>query len=211
MRRRTGGTILVVAAIVAVVALPARADWLPAQVAEGAAQQLADRFGALGEVTDREGLVEGTRGIVGAMRGTIDGWGAEGTLERAPGFERFTVPSSGDRWLDAMGRYSVCNLILLRQLEDPAFADDQNARLTSVLGLTSITLAVFRLRDPYVAAGGTQGRIEAYLTSAELEPLFASIQTDAELRADAEARCTPVVVESLQGALRFMAEMGGSE
>jgi len=209
MRGRAVKGLSIGAALALVAALPASAEWLPPHVAEGVAQQLAERFGTLGEVTDREGLLEGTRGIVRAMRGTIEAWGAEGTRSRAPEFERFSLPTSGDRWLDAMGGYSVCNLLLLRQLQSPAFADDENARFTSVLGLTSLTLAIVRLREPFVAAGGTQPRIEAYLTGDDLEPIFQTIQNDATWLADAEAHCTPVVVESLEAALAFMAEMGG--
>jgi len=187
-------------------ALPAGAEWLPPQVAEGAAQQLAGRLATFGEVSDRERLVEGARGVLGAMVGTIEAWGVDGTVERAPEFERFSLPSSGDRYLDAMGAYSVCSLLLLRQFQSPEFADDQNARFTSTLGLSSLTLAIVRLREPFVAGGGTQPQIEAYLTGADLEPIFQTIQNDATWLADAEARCSPVVLESLEAALQYMAE-----
>jgi len=206
--RRIGRRAIGIVALVVGAAAPTWAEWLPPYVEEGAAQQLADRFAMIGEVTDREALVEGTRGILQAMRTTIERWGADGTVERAPTFERFTVRTSGNRYLDAMGSYSVCNLLLLRQLESADFADDRNARMTSVLGLSSLTLAILRLREPFVEAGGTHPQIEAYLTGADLEPVFEAIQTDPEILAHAEERCQPVVVESLEEPLRHMAEMG---
>lgn len=202
--RRSAVRIITLVALSVGAAAPAAAQWLPPYVAEGMAQQLAGRFGSLGEVTDPEGLVESARDLVTAMRGTIEAWGVEGTLDRAPRFERFTVPSSGNRYLDAMGGYSVCSLLLLRQLESPAFAENKNARFTSVLGLSSLTLAMIRLREPFVAAGGTDPEMEAYLAGADLEPVFAAIQEDEELLADAEAHCTPVVVASLEAALRLL-------
>ena len=72
------------------------------------------------------------------------------------------------RSLDAMAHYQICNLVLMVQLQDPHFAEDEDAKMTSVTGLTAFTLAVLYLRHPFLEAGGSDREIEAFLTGASM-------------------------------------------
>jgi hypothetical protein len=177
--------------------------WLPPEVAEGAAQQLAARLkqaGLAGDADDAR-LLSGARKMVAAMRADLEQRGESGLAALAPAFTGFELPAAGQRELDLMGRYNVCNLVLLRQLEDPAFSDDANARMTSTVGLTAVTLVIVYLREPFVAGGGDPGAIERHLTDPRLEPIATRIQTEAELLAAVEKSCQPVVTALLAGPL----------
>lgn len=179
-----------------------QASWLPPRVAEGAAQQLAERMRLLsaGE-SDGERVLAGARELVDAIAGVITEWGVDGVLARAPEQTAFEIPSAGDRYLDAMARYQVCNLLLFVQLQDPAFQDDANAKVTSVFGLSAVTLALLSLREPFLADGGDETAIEAHLTGPALEPALAAVQGDPEARASVEERCGKVVVELIEEPL----------
>ncbi|MGD8816478.1 MAG: hypothetical protein PVJ51_04780 [Acidobacteriota bacterium] len=182
------------------------ATWLPPEIAEGAAQQLADRMRLLpellgGESPDDERVLVGTRQMIGAIADVLESWGSGGVLERAPELAALNVPSTGDQYLDAMAHYQVCNLLLYLQLEDPAYNEDLDTRITSVFGLSAITLAVLSLREPFLAAGGTPAAVEAHLSGPTLEPALQSLQSDADARAAAEADCQPVVVALLEEPL----------
>jgi len=181
----------------------AQSSWLPPEIAEGVAQQLAGRLkeaGLAGKADDAH-LLAGARKMVAAMRADLERRGEDGIAELAPSFSGFELPRAGQRELDLMSRYNVCNLVLLRQWEDPAFRDDLNARMTSTLGLTAVTLVIVYLRDPFVAGGGDPGAIEKHLTDPRLEPIATRIQTEAELLAAVEKRCQPVVTALISGPL----------
>lgn len=182
-------------------------SWLPPRVEEGVAQQLAERMKLLGDgASNDERILAAARATVAAIRGLLEGWGETGVLERTPDLPALELPVSGDRYLDAMMRFQICNAILMVQLNDPAYQDDQNARVTSVFGLTAITLAVLRLRHPFVAQGRNQAEIEAHLTSPDLEPALEGIQTNPDLRGHAESGCQPVLVELLEKPLQSLGE-----
>jgi hypothetical protein len=176
--------------------------WLPPQVAEGAALQLAERMRLLGEAEpDEARLLEAARRVVGSMVEVLHAWGVDGVLERAPDPPGLEIAAAGDALLDAMARYQICNLLLALQLEDPAYREDMNARITSVFGLSAVTLAVVRLREPFHAGGGDDAAIEAHLAGPALEPLFAAIQQEPQTRARAEEGCEPVVFALLEEPL----------
>jgi len=194
-------------AIVLLLALPlaaaaAESSWLPPAVAEGAAQQLAERLSELAPpgAGDTERLAR-ARDLISEMRSEIDGWGEAGVLAQAPAFPDLSLPRSGEPHLDAMGRYQVCNLILFRQLLDPALADDSDARSSAALGLTAMTLATVYLRQPFVAQGGDPAAIEAYLTGDAMSAVFDHLQADPALLAKAQQSCGPLIVELLAGPL----------
>ena len=207
VRHRTVPLFALLLLLVPAVSTPVRAagspTWLPAAVEESAAEQLAGRFGVLRrgaakEKENREEAVLFTR----ALRDVVEGWGVDGVLERAPDFPGLTLPPLRDRYLDAMQRYTVCNLLLFRQTEHADFAEDFNARFTGTVGLSGLTFAMVRLREPFVAAGGSNEQIERAMTRAELEPVFDRLQSDEAARNAAEAACQPVVVELLEQPLR---------
>lgn len=186
-----------------------RPAWLPAEVAEGAAQQLAERMRLLpalfdGQEPDPERLVAGARQMIAAMTDVITAWGTDGTLQRSPDLTALEIESAGDAYLDAMAHYQVCNILLYLQLQDPAYSEDLNARLTSVLGLSGVTLTVVSLREPFVAAGGDPAVIETHLSGPTLEPALEALQTDDGVRSQAEAECQPVVLALLEEPLKAL-------
>jgi hypothetical protein len=204
--------------VLALVCLPARgliaADdaWLPARVADNAARQLAERLEKIGLGGADDGKrLSGARRMIAAMAEELDHWGVRGLLDRTPRFAAVVLPASGGPALDSMVRYQMCNLVLLRQLEDPAFADDENALLTSTLGLSAVTLAILRLRQSFLDRGGEAAEVERVLTSPRLEPIVEGIQKETALRRHVESRCQPVVVELLSGPLERLGDRSGGD
>lgn len=193
-------------------AIPLRAQeltWLPAPVEQGAAQQLADRLRAFGDASsDPAALLEGAREMIRSMRDSIDAWGAAGAVDRAPVFQELEVPGAARPQLDAMGRWSICNLDLFLRYEEALQAGDGSAALEPALGLSAVTLVILRLREPFVAAGGQQPEIESHLTSAGFDALLAAIQTDPPLRAQARAGCDPLLRELLAAPIAYLRERG---
>lgn len=205
-----------VAIVSGLLAPAARADeageWLPAAVAEGAVEQLAGRLGEAGFGVERPAArTEAAQVVVAGLRETLETWGADGTLARAPEFPELPVPRAEDRRLDAMARWHVCNLVLFLQLADPALADDHNARLTGALGLSGVTLAVLRLRQPFLASGGDGRAIEALLAGPGMEPVLERLQSDAAARGHAEIQCRAPVVELLERPLANLAALGEAQ
>jgi hypothetical protein len=212
MRRLESGSVLLLCAVLlgGGEALPAQErTWLPAPVAEGAAQQLADRMRVLGgggAAADEKRLLSSARKLIGAMAAVVTEWGAEGVLARAPLQSDLGIASAGDPYLDAMALYQVCNLLLVVQFQDPAFQQNANARVTSVFGLSAVSLALLSLREPFLAAGGDEAAIEAHLAGPTLVPVLTAIQKEPGARAAAEAQCQPLIVALLEKPL---AQLGG--
>jgi len=80
-------------------AVLAQSSWLPAEVAEGAAQQLAGRLkeaGLAGQADDAH-LLAGARKMVAAMRADLERRGEKGIAELAPSFSGFELPRAGQR------------------------------------------------------------------------------------------------------------------
>jgi hypothetical protein len=177
----------------------AQAAWLPPSVEAGVTRQLADRLATLpmgGRTppTEAQRLTR-AQDAVSKLRAVFEGWGVSGTTAKAPALDGVGVPASKDRLLDAMGRYQVCNFVLALQLDPNGHPDDFNLQFTGVLGLTAGTMAVLYLRQPFVAAGGSQQAIEAHLTNEAMQALGARVQRDPKLLERAQAGCSPVVVE----------------
>jgi len=191
-------------------AAPAPPSWLPPQIEVSLTQQLANRmkhFG-LGPANDDQKLLAGARAMIRAIAADLDARGEDGIEKLAPDFSGFELPQSGQRELDLMVRYNVCNLALYMQSLDPAFQDDVNAKLTSVLGLTAVTMVIGYLRDPFVHAGNDAAQIEAHLTDPNLQPIFDRIQKEPEIRASVEKTCQPVITTLLEGPLN---QVGGDQ
>lgn len=184
-------------------------SWLPGPVAEGAAQQLADRMKLLpelfdGEVPELEKVLGGSRRMIGEMASVVGDWGFDGVLAQTPEFSQIAIEPTGDRYLDAMGHYQVCTMLLYLQLQDPAYNADLNIRMTSVFGLSGLALATVSLREPFVAGGGDPAAIEGHLSGPALEPAFKAIQGDPAIRGQTEAECGPVVVELIDRPLQIL-------
>lgn len=177
--------VVFVSAIVA-----AQSSWLPPEAQDGAARQLAARVAEIGAGRTDETRLAGAHQLVARVRERLESWGGE-TSDHAPRFAELDVPESGRPLLDAMARFQICNMVLMIQLQDPDFADDEDAKMTSVAGLTAFTLAVLYLRDPFLGADGTDGEIEAFLTSESMGSILEQIQSVPEARAHIESECTP--------------------
>lgn len=193
--------ITILAVSMLAVPLHASEDWLPPAVAEGMAQQLGERMTQAGLGGSDEGrVIDRAREAVAGMRQHLEAWELRGVLENAPRFPELELPAGTNRYLDAMTRYSLCNLVLFRVFADPAFREDRRAMTISTYGLTGMTMAIVRLREPYVREGGNDAGIEAALTGPELESLAEKIQKDEDLLRHVEQQCSPVVVSLLAPA-----------
>lgn len=168
----------------------AQQSWLPPEAEDGAARQLATRVAEIGVGRTDETRLAAAHQLVDRVRDRLESWGEE-TADQAPRFAELDLPESGRQRLDAMARFQVCNMVLMIQLQDPDFAGDEDAKISSVTGLTAFTLAVMYLRHPFVEAGGNDGEIEAFLTSESMESVLEAIQTEPAARAHAEQQCTP--------------------
>ena len=168
----------------------AQQSWLPPEAEDGAARQLATRVAEIGVGRTDETRLTAARQLVGRVRERLELWGEE-AVDHAPRLAELDVPESGRPPLDAMARYQICNMALMIQLQDPDFADDEDAKISSVTGLTAFTLALMYLRHPFLETGGNDGEIEAFLTSESMGSVLEAIQTEPEARTHVEAECTP--------------------
>ena len=177
--------------------------WLPEAVAGALAGQLGERMGLLEDIfggvePDPARLSKVARNLVESMADVVEGWGAAGVIKRAPDLRELGIGPHGNRHLDAMGRYQMCNAVLMLQLQNPAYQQDTNARVSAVFGLSAVTMAVLYLREPFMAGGGDPADIEAYLAGPTFEPLVQAMQSDDGTPERAEAACEPVVIELLR-------------
>lgn len=183
--------------IASTMATAAQPTWLPPAVQNGASEQLVERLTAIRTPRDARQLAQSAQKIVLAIRGTLDSWTTAGTIARAPAFQQLTLPDAGERHLDAMSRYQLCNLVLMRQFES---GTDASVRQVGALGLTAITLAQLHLRQPYMEGGGSAAAMEAALTSAPMARLFERLQATPALLTHVETQCEPVVQALLRAA-----------
>lgn len=180
-------------------------SWLPPPVEDGAARQLADRLLALGDPSsDPERVLAAAREMLRRMRSVVESWGADGVVRRAPEFAGVATPGASRPELAAMGSWSICNLDLFLLYDQATRSGEPGDALVPALGLTAVTLVIVRLREPFVAAGGTQPEIEAHLTSPEFEALLASIQSSETARSAVRASCDPPLRELLAGSIDFL-------
>ena len=185
--------VTILAVSILAVPLHASEDWLPSEVAEGMVRQLGERMTQMGIGESDEVRVLAARETVAGMRQILDGWELRGVLERAPRFPELELPGGTNQYVDAMTRYSLCNIVLFRMFADPATREDFRATAVSTYGLTGVTMAIIRLREPYVREGGTDAMIEAALTGPALEVLAERIQKDEDLLRHVSRQCDPVV------------------
>jgi hypothetical protein len=195
-------TALLLAGLGAAVGIAEVESWLPPPVAEGVAQQLDGRLRRIGDGAAPANALELSRQAVDALRAELEDWGVDGIVERAPDLTRLGVPRAESPLLDAMARYQVCNMALMLTFEEPANGDDAELRRRASVGLTAVTMAILRLREPFHAAGGDDAAIESFLTRAEMEPVLQKLQADAEIRRQTERSCDPIVTPLIAEPLR---------
>jgi hypothetical protein len=179
-----------------VTTIAAQEPWLPSQIEQGLADQLAERLTAVdpGKTPDQAAIRQAAVRAVQAAARQLGAWTDRVAVEKAPVFPQINWVKATERHLDAMGRFQVCNLTLFPQFES---GSDPGSRRAGALGLTAITMAIVRLRQPFLAAGGNHDAIEAFLTSAAMAAVLEDVQKQAALQAHVKTQCAPVLRELL--------------
>lgn len=172
----------------------AQTTWLPAEVEQGLVNQLVRRMPKTNPTTaeNPERASQIARTLVQGFAKSLEAWTDSLALEWAPTFPQFKLPAANQRHLDAMARFQVCNLVYLKQFESGKEVDGLRR---SSLGLTAMTMAILRLRQPFLKAGGSSEQIETFLTSPPMAKVFDEIQSSADLAAHAEKQCQGVLWE----------------
>lgn len=127
------------------------------------------------------------------IRQRLDGWGVEGVIERAPSLPALDFPPIDESIVAAIASWGGCALPLSEELTTSA-----EERWTVVLYRTSIALVSGYLRYGYLAEGGTDAELKAYLASDAMNALSAPVGRDPALRADINARCGPSLMALLE-------------
>ena len=165
--------------------------WLPPEAEAFVVEQLVGR---LSEIEGKETAPtrnDRARGSVAALRVRIDQSGPAALIARAPALGDLKMPAIPSEHLNAMARYTMCSLVLALQLQSSTSLND---RLAAVLGLTATTMVVLRLREPYLAGGGTDAAMEKFLSAnPALEAEVERIQDSAALLTHARSQCAPVL------------------
>jgi len=167
--------------------------WFPPDLELVFARQLASRLAKLDSVArDEASALASARRVIQNLAGTLGSWRDAEVVERAPLFPEITLPLAKERHIDAMARYQVCSLVLLNQFESGA---DVAVRRKAALGLTVMTMAVERLRAPYMATRGTDKVLHAFLTSPAMANTLDDVRKKPGLVAHGERQCAPLLQE----------------
>lgn len=164
-------------------------DWFPPQFEEGATRQLADR---LVEVGAAEGKTEAerlgwSREFVGHVVARIDAWGADGVLERTPDLPEVGLPPTDEPILAAIAAYGACSLPL-----HPELVETREEKVFVAMGEISVAIVSAFLRHRYLAAGGSDEEMAAYLASEAMNQLSYDIQVEEAKRDYVVAQCGPM-------------------
>jgi hypothetical protein len=178
------------------VAIPAQLSWFPPDLELALARQLTSRLAKIAPVPvwEEGGVSGGARMSIRMLAKILGSWTDAEVVARAPVFPDLTLPLSNQRHIDAMARYQVCSLMLLSQFES---GKDVEAQRKAALGVTAMTMAVERLRAPYMATGGTARTLNAFLTSSSMVRTLDDIRKKPELAAHVERQCALVLQELL--------------
>lgn len=175
--------------------LRAATDWFPAQFEEGATRQLADRLveiGVAGDASEEERM-QASRQVVLKIVDRVDEWGPEGVLERVPQLAEIEFPPTAEEPLAAVARYGACSLPL-----DPARYQTADQKFTVAAAEVSVAIVSAFLRDRFLASGGSDEQMTAYLASDEMNQLSYDVQTDEELSVYVWKECGPVFAALLE-------------
>jgi hypothetical protein len=167
------------------------------------ARQFASRLARLdGVPRDEASSLSSARRSVQGLARILGSWKDAEAVERAPLFPELQLPLSNQRHIDAMARYQVCSLVLLNQFET---GTDAKTRRIAAFGTTAMSMAVERLRLPFMATGRTDRTLNAFLTSPPMVSAFDDIRKKPELAAYAERQCAPLLQQLLAAPMSQLA------
>lgn len=188
----SGDTAWLVASSAAVIS--AQASWLPAEEEQGLVKQFVGRMPKThpNVAEDPARAARLASMLIQSLSKHLGAWTDSTALEWAPAFPQLKLPTANQQHLDAMARYQVCNLVYFKQFES---SKDLEGLRRGSMGLTAMTMAVLRLRQPFLKAGGSDERIEAFLTSPPMAKVLDEIKLSADLAAYADKQCQGVLWE----------------
>jgi hypothetical protein len=173
----------------------AEEPWLPASAAEVVAGALYERVKAVapdGPVPE-DRLRETSRRSVDALAARFAAWGEKPLLERAPALRALGLPRAEQPQLDAMVRYFACGGVYEVLHARNGFAKaERDARILAAMAPSGFSLASLYLRTHYLRGGGTDAKMEAFMTSPQMERVVAALQDDAKMLDAAFQECRPV-------------------
>ena len=188
-------TMIGVAALCGASLAGAEDTWLPAPAAEAVADTLYERVKAVapeGPVPEEQ-LRETSRRTVDALVARLAAWGEKPLLERAPALRTLRIPPAKQPQLDAMVRYFACAGVYEVLHARNGFAKaERDARILAAMAPSGFSLASLYLRTPYLQRGGTDAKMEAFMTGPQMERVLAALQDDAKLLDAAFQECRPV-------------------
>lgn len=172
------------------------ADWLPEDGQASLAQQVAARLANTHLKTEdnQEELLSMARQAVAAIMQTIDSWGVSDLAERAPILAELGLPSSDNTFLQAIARYGACNFHLDALYGNLALDESApSMRVTAAIASAAIPLATANLRHHFLAEGGTDEELRAFLTSEEMGVAANRITNSREMISYSWKECAPTL------------------
>lgn len=190
MRRLTLGSLILV--LLSVQAVAAQSDWLPAEVREEMAREIAAKLEAIdveGRLTEEEALVPSRAGVA-ALAEKAESLGAAKLIGQAPTYPDLEIPTSGQTALDAIAAYGMCSFAMEAVYADETPREGRlEQRTTATFMSMSIVIISARLRPHYLAAGVTDEQAEAFLAGEAMNAVAYRVQTDQELLQYSMNRC----------------------
>jgi hypothetical protein len=178
----------------------AQVPWLPPELESSAAAALVARLGEAGIAppgSDEERM-QGALKVLRDLTATIDRWGLEGVVQRAPEFPQIDHPEFADPIVATVAGYGFCSLPL-----HPELVTTRDEKLTVVLGEYAVMMVSAFLRHRFLADGGTDEDLRALLATDEMNQLSYDIQVDEAKRNYVLAQCGPWFEEMFgEGARR---------
>lgn len=194
MRRLTKRPVALVALVAVFMAagVVAQTTWFPAAAQENVAKELAQRLAKVDIGIEDARLLPSARSAVSEMKLRIETLGEKKLMEMAPRFPRLKMTMAGQPHLDAMARLGMCTFYLDARLVDLS-GIDVDGRLDVALGPMVLALSTMYFRDFYLATGGTDEKIKAYLTGDPLNKVAFEVQENADLLSYTATECRAVV------------------
>ena len=105
-----------------------------------------------------------------------------------PDSKGIELPPTENRYLKAFAAYGLCTLPLHQEL-----AVNAQEKFYVAFGEVAVVMITAYLRSGYLAEGGTEEALKAYLTQEEFVQMGDDIQLKEERRAHVNERCAPAL------------------